>query len=75
VGRSDLFSERSAGNPIGACKWSHTMPGRSQLAHPTFPDQFLEGCRSQGQRISILLNSQYFGEELIVKTVPNQLAS
>jgi len=30
---------------------------------------------SQGQRISISLNSQYFGEELIVETAPNHLAS
>jgi hypothetical protein len=29
----------------------------------------------QGQRISISLNSQYFGEELIVETAPNHLAS
>jgi hypothetical protein len=30
---------------------------------------------AQGQRISISLNSQYFGEELIVETAPNHLAS
>jgi pimeloyl-ACP methyl ester carboxylesterase len=30
---------------------------------------------SQGQRISISLNSQYFGEELVVETAPNHLAS
>jgi hypothetical protein len=29
----------------------------------------------QGQRISISLNSQYFGEELIVETAPNHLAA
>jgi hypothetical protein len=31
--------------------------------------------RRQGQRISISLNSQYFGEELIVETAPNHLAA
>ena len=29
----------------------------------------------QSQRISISLNGQYFGEELIVETAPNHLAS
>ena len=31
-------------------------------------------CRT-GQRISISLNSQYFGEELVAETTPNHLAS
>ena len=31
--------------------------------------------RPQSQRISISLNGQYFGEELIVETAPNHLAS
>ena len=30
---------------------------------------------TQGQRISISLNSQYFGEELVAETTPNHLAS
>jgi hypothetical protein len=31
--------------------------------------------RHQGQRISISLNSQYFGEELVIQTAPNHLAA
>ncbi len=31
--------------------------------------------RDQGQRISISLDSQYFGEELVIETAPNHLAS
>jgi len=30
---------------------------------------------AQGQRISISLNSQYFGEKLAIETAPNHLAS
>jgi Homeodomain-like domain len=46
-------SERSAAKPIVACEWSRTMPGPSPLDRPTFPDQFLEECRSLVRRRTV----------------------
>jgi hypothetical protein len=63
----------------GLSKSSTTMilqPGGSEVSAVTqVSAETLKRFEDQGQRISISLNSQYFGEELIVETAPNHLAS
>ena len=51
------------------------MASGCPVINTNIPHSGVSWVSIQSQRISISLNGQYFGEELIVETAPNHLAS